>query len=94
MSFFRKKFYKKSNNLCPRCEWPLENIKAQYVCREWDFPFFHCFNCGQDFYRAPGTLVKTDKGPVEQMSLKRVEVEIEYMINPKKDYLKKLNKWN
>ena len=94
MSFFRKKFYKKSNNLCPRCEWPLENINAKYVCREWDFDFFHCFNCGQDFYRELRTLIKTDKGPVEQMSMKRVEVEIEYMINPKKSYLKKLNKWN
>lgn len=67
---------------------------SKYVCREGDFAFFHCFNCGQDFYREPGTLIKTDKGPVEQMILKKVEVEIEYMINPKKSYLKKLNKWN
>jgi len=77
----------------------METILSKYVSKEGNFEFLHCFNCGQDFYKELVKLIKSDRGDIEEIILKRVEVELDYIVNPGKKSLtlsgkKSYLKWN
>jgi len=88
---FNKRIFKNKKYNCPRCQWPLENLFSRYVSREGDFQFFHCINCGQDYYMEFRELLDSDKDETDSVMLKRIEMELEYILKPLK-YWEKKNK--
>ena len=85
-----KKLSKKNKKYsCPRCQWPLENLLSKYVSREGNFEFFHCMNCGQDYYIEFRELLDLDKDEVEKIILKKVEAQYDYMLRPSKKWIKR-----
>jgi len=62
----------------------MEMVLAKYVSREGDFEFLHCFNCGQDFYKEVSRILDPGKSDVKYIILKKMEVEIDRLINPQK----------
>ena len=85
-----KKFPQNKRYHCPKCQWPMENVLSKYVSKEGNFEFLHCINCGQDFYREPTEIIMSPKGHIEQIILKRIEVELDYIIKPQKYIKRKL----
>ena len=74
---------------CPRCDWLLGKVLSKYVTKEGNFEFLHCMNCGQDFYIEFAKLLTSDKKDTDQVILKRILVELDYIVKPSKYWTKK-----